>query len=106
MRNGDSTALAAIALGAATSIALTAILLVGLPTRTEVRTAPPAPRDAVIRFESVESFENDGAFGFRPPIDFAVIRIPGRLMSGPESEATGWHHLPGPAPHAPDRRRP
>lgn len=81
MRHGDFTALAAIAIGAAASTALTATLLAwGRSLQTVAPTAFPD-----------QSFTHETAFGFRPPIDFAVIRMPAQRMSGPESAATGWN---------------
>ena len=104
MRHGDFTALAAIAIGAAASTALTATLLWGPSIPSVAPSAPDAPRDVESRVQPRESFTHETAFGFRAPIDFAVIRIPTQRMSGPESAATGWHRAGGLAPHAPDQR--
>lgn len=104
MRHGDFTALGAIAIGATASTALTATLLWGSLLPTAAPTAPDAPDDVESRVQPSESFARETAFGFRAPVDFAVIRIPAQRMSGPESAATGWHRPEGLAPQAPDQR--
>lgn len=108
MRTGDLAAWTGILLGAATSVALTVGLAVerGESGRAaEPRPASPAHRPGAVPRAPIHGRpDRHMAPGFRPPIDFAVIRVPHTRMSGPESAATGWHRPPVNAPPLPDSR--